>query len=166
MEKFAEFARAVLDFILRILWLIYMFFAFIFGMIGNFFKNLELPIMPTLTRVFQESWIVIGLFAIVLVIFLAINISAFNLFRKDKIMAQSLDADEAENMKRYTRISERRLFRRCFAGGAIGGYLAMKICRHKTLKPKFNIGVAILALIQLLLFSIIIGYLTFWMCLA
>ncbi len=164
MEKIAEFGRAVLDFIIMIVWFIYMFFSYIFDEIGSFLKGLS-PFMPSTTRVFQERWIVITLFVIVSLFFIVMNISAFNLFRKDKIMSQSFEADEIEIKRNYTRISERRLLCRCFFGGAIGGYLAMKICRHKTLKPKFNIGVTVMSLIQLLIFSIIAGYLIFWLCL-
>lgn len=164
MEKFTEFGKAVVDFVITVFWLIYMFFAFVFGAIGNFFKNLDLPILPSTTRVFQESWIVVTLLIIFIIFFLVMNISAFNLFRKDKIMAQCFEPEDFENVRRYTRISERRLLCRCFFGGAIGGYIAMKVCRHKTLKPKFNIGVPVMALLQLLIFSIIAGYLIFWLC--
>lgn len=165
MEKFAEFGKAVLDFLGMVLWFIYMFFSYIFRALGGFFKSLS-PAMPSTTRVFQEGWIVISLIVLVSIFFLVMNISAFNLFRKDKIMSQSFEADELEMKRKYTRISERRLMSRCFFGGAIGGFLAMKICRHKTLKPKFNIGVTAMALVQLLLFSIIAGYFIFWLCLA
>lgn len=164
MEKFTEFGKAVVDFVITVFWLIYMFFAFVFGAIVNFFKNLDLPILPSTTRVFQESWIVVSLLIIFIIFFLVMNISAFNLFRKDKIMAQCFEPEDFENVRRYTRISERRLLCRCFFGGAIGGYIAMKVCRHKTLKPKFNIGVPVMALLQLLIFSIIAGYLIFWLC--
>ena len=165
MEKFAEFGKAVLDFLVMILWFIYMFFSYVFTAIVGFFKNLS-PSMPSTTRVLQERWLVITLLVIVVVLFLALNISAFNLFRKDKIMAQSFEPEEIERKQKYTRVSERRLLRRCFFCGAIGGFLAMKICRHKTLKPKFNIGVPAMALVQLLLLSIVAGYFIFWLCLA
>ena len=164
MEKIAEFGRAILDFIIMVLWFIYMFFSYIFGAIGSFLKSIS-PFMPSTTRIFQELWVVITLLVIAILFFMVMNISAFNLFRKDKIMSQSFEPDEIEQKRKYTRISERRLLSRCFFGGAIGGYLAMKICRHKTLKPKFNIGVTAMALVQLLIFSIIAGYLIFWLCL-
>ena len=165
MENFAEFGRAVIDFLMMVLWFIYMFFAYIFRAIGGFFKGLA-PSIPSTTRVLQESWVVITLLVVVAVFFLVMNISAFNLFRKDKIMSQSFEEDEMEMERKYTRISERRLLKRCFFGGAIGGFFAMKICRHKTLKPKFNIGVTAMALIQLMLISIVAGYIIFWLCLA
>ena len=104
MEKFTEFGKAVVDFVITVFWLIYMFFAFVFGAIGNFFKNLDLPILPSTTRVFQESWIVVTLLIIFIIFFLVMNISAFNLFRKDKIMAQCFEPEDFENVRRYTRI--------------------------------------------------------------
>ena len=46
------------------------------------------------------------------------------------------------------RISERTLLTMAWIGGAFGAYLAMRIFRHKTLKPKFQIGVPIAILVH------------------
>ena len=71
-------------------------------------------------------------------------------------------ADKASAKKQGTRVSEKKLFRVCFWGGAIGGMIGMYLFRHKTLKKKFSVGVPILFLIQLLLDSFILGFLGFW----
>lgn len=46
------------------------------------------------------------------------------------------------------RISERSLLTFVWIGGAFGAYLAMRLFRHKTLKPKFRIGVPLAILVH------------------
>ena len=46
------------------------------------------------------------------------------------------------------RISEQTLLAFVWLGGAFGAYVAMRLFRHKTLKPKFRIGVPIAILVH------------------
>ena len=67
-----------------------------------------------------------------------INIITFALYAIDKFNAK-IEA---------WRISERMLISFAIVGGAVGALLAMLICRHKTRKPKFKIGVPVIMTIQ------------------
>ena len=69
-----------------------------------------------------------------------INIITFALYAIDKLNAKN-DA---------WRISERMLILFAVAGGSIGALLGMYICRHKTRKPKFKIGVPVILVLQVL----------------
>ena len=65
------------------------------------------------------------------IVYLAvINIISFCLFAFDKLKAIS----------NGWRISEKALLSVSAIGGAPGGLLAMKLCRHKTKKPLFKYG--------------------------
>lgn len=46
------------------------------------------------------------------------------------------------------RVSERTLLTMTWIGGAFGAYLAMRLFRHKTLKPKFRLGVPFAILVH------------------
>lgn len=59
------------------------------------------------------------------------NVATFALFCADKWKARH---------DRW-RIPERVLLGFCAAGGALGGYLGMRIAHHKTRKPRFSVGV-------------------------
>lgn len=62
------------------------------------------------------------------------NVVTFALFCADKWKAQH---------GRW-RIPERVLLGFCAAGGALGGYLGMRIAHHKTRKPRFSVGVPVI----------------------
>ncbi len=68
-----------------------------------------------------------------------INIITFALYAIDKFNAK-IEA---------WRISERMLISFAIVGGAVGALLAMLICRHKTRKPKFKIGIPIILILQI-----------------
>ncbi|MBP3361576.1 MAG: DUF1294 domain-containing protein [Clostridia bacterium] len=106
-----------------------------------------------------------GLLLIFLVYILVMNISAFKLFREDKKKAQAAPPKAAAGRRKrsYDRISEKKLLSRCFFGGALGGFIGMKVFRHKTLKPKFTIGVTVMLVVQLMIFSFIVGFFGFWL---
>ena len=71
---------------------------------------------------------------------LLINIITFVLYAIDKMNAKT-DS---------WRISERMLLLFAVAGGSAGALLGMYICRHKTRKPKFKIGVPVILVLQVL----------------
>lgn len=161
MEVLADIGAFIGELLVSSLWGLYMIFSYVFTKIGEFLDSLNIPMLPSSSVILRESFIS-GTFLVIIVVFiLAMNISAFNLFRKDKLKAKK-QASKEENAK-IMRISERRLLARCFFGGAIGGYLGMKICRHKTLKKKFTVGVGTMAVIQLLVYNFVLGFFGFWL---
>lgn len=111
----------------------------------------QLP-MPTTIKLFSNDTANIYIFVAVSAFLLIMNIRAVYLFGADKSKAQ----------RKQRRIQERKLFRVCFFGGAIGGIIGMNLFHHKTLKKKFSVGVPILFVIQLVLYSFILGFLGFW----
>ena len=70
---------------------------------------------------------------------LAINLFVFLLFAYDKRCAR----------RHQWRVPEKVLLLACALGGAVGGYLAMQLCRHKTRKWKFRLTVPLLILLQI-----------------
>ncbi len=68
-----------------------------------------------------------------------INIITFILFASDKMKA----------IRRQWRIPEIALLGISAVGGAIGGYLAMQIFRHKTKKPIFRLTMPLFAILQI-----------------
>ena len=60
-----------------------------------------------------------------------INAVAFVLMLADKIKAR----------KKAWRIPEATLMGVAAIGGSLGGFLGMRLCRHKTKHPKFFIGI-------------------------
>lgn len=75
-----------------------------------------------------------------LFIYLAIvNAAAFLLMLIDKIKAKH---------KRW-RIPEKTLLGVCAIGGSLGGLVAMKLFRHKTLHPQFSIGIPVMLAVHI-----------------
>ena len=115
-------------------------------------KSVPLPVPPTMLKLFsnnKENLIIFFLFA-AYVIF--INIRTFSLFAVDKKHA----------VKKRGRVPESKLFKHIWLGGAPGAALAMLIYRHKTHHKNFTVTVMILLVIQLVLFSFVLGFLGFW----
>ncbi|WP_240731231.1 DUF1294 domain-containing protein [Exiguobacterium mexicanum] len=75
---------------------------------------------------------------LLLLYYIVTNFLAFMSFNLDKRRAKSGE----------WRISEQTLLILVWIGGAFGAYLAMRFFRHKTLKPKFRIGVPIAILVH------------------
>lgn len=69
---------------------------------------------------------------------LIINCVAFAMYAADKKKAK----------KGAYRISERTLLGVAVIGGSAGAWLAMQICRHKTKKAKFGVGVPVIFILQ------------------
>ena len=70
---------------------------------------------------------------------LIVNAVSFLLMLIDKIKA----------IRGRWRIPERRLLTLCAIGGSLGGMIAMKLFRHKTLHPQFSIGIPILLAVHI-----------------
>lgn len=75
-----------------------------------------------------------------------INIFAVIITTVDKIKAK-------QNM---WRISEKFLFTVAFFGGAIGEYITMLLIRHKTKHIRFMVGLPLIILLQIAVFSYIV----------
>lgn len=129
--------------------------------VGSFIQSLSVSDLsvpmpssfPTVTKVFQNPTVCYTAMLLVTVYIIIINISAFHAFGKDKKLAT----------RQELRISEKSLMRRCMLGGALGGFIGMKVFHHKTLKKRFNIGVPLLLAAQIILFSFIMGFFGFWL---
>jgi len=74
----------------------------------------------------------------VLIYILLINLITFCIFAIDKVKA----------MSGTWRISEKTLLGISLVGGALGGMLAMELCRHKTRKPLFRYGLPMMIVIH------------------
>ena len=77
----------------------------------------------------------------ILIYLIIINSTTFIVFALDKICA----------IKKKWRYKEISLLGMCFVGGAIGGFLAMHLFRHKTKKKLFVIGVPLIIIIHLVI---------------
>lgn len=53
------------------------------------------------------------------------------------------------------RIRERTLLTLCAIGGSLGGMLAMRLFRHKTLHPQFSIGTPVLLAVHIIVLIIL-----------
>ena len=84
-----------------------------------------------ITNVLFEKYILIYL--------IVINLITFIVFAIDKICA----------IKKKWRYKEVSLLGLCLVGGAIGGFLAMYLFRHKNKKKLFVIGVPLIIVIHL-----------------
>lgn len=87
----------------------------------------------TITNILFEKYILIYL--------IIINLITFIIFALDKIYA----------IKKKWRYKEASLLGLCLAGGAISGFLAMYLFRHKTKKVIFSIGVPLIIAIHLII---------------
>jgi len=82
---------------------------------------------------------------IMIVVVVLVNAAAFILYGVDKIRAVN-DA---------WRIPEKRLLRISLFG-PFGGWLGMRMFRHKVKKPKFYVGIPFFAIVQLVIIGIVI----------
>ena len=89
------------------------------------------------------------IYNIVIILLALVNSAAFVLYGMDKIKA----------VNNEWRISEKRLLRMSLIG-PVGGWLGMKIFRHKIKKPRFYVGIPFFAIVQLILIGIVISIVT------
>lgn len=119
---------------------------------SEFFQEHIAPALPTMTKLFNNATVNKLIFIVLAAYILIVNIVVFILYGTDKHRAKT----------KKNRIREKTLLRLCFFGGGAGSFLGMLIFNHKTKKKKFDIGVPIMFIIQLILGSFIFGYLGFW----
>ena len=81
------------------------------------------------------------IFKILCVYLIVINATSLVLMLADKLRAK----------KNLWRIPEATLIGMAAVGGSLGCLLGMRIFRHKTLKPKFFLGVPMILVLQLIL---------------
>ena len=63
--------------------------------------------------------------------------------------------DKIKAVKGRWRIPERTLLGLCAIGGSLGGMLAMRLFRHKTLHPQFSIGIPVLLAVHIIVLIIL-----------
>ena len=107
---------------------------------------------PTVMKLFGNPVMNKIVFGAVATYILVITIAAFAMFASDKHRAKT----------KRGRIPEKSLMRVCLWGGAIGGMIGMSALRHKTNVKKFKMTVPALFIIQLLVYSMLLGFLGFW----
>lgn len=84
---------------------------------------------------------------LILLYLLLINAAGFVLMLADKLKAK----------KNLWRIPEATLMAVAALGGSIGSLLGMYTFRHKTLHPKFTVGIPLILALQVLLAVFILG---------
>lgn len=85
------------------------------------------------------------IYNILIIVLSIINVAAFTFYGIDKIKA----------VNNAWRISEKTLLRISLIG-PFGGWLGMKLFRHKIKKPKFYVGIPFFAIMQLLVAGIVV----------
>jgi len=78
-----------------------------------------------------------------LVYLFIINAAALYLMLTDKHRAKN----------KLHRIPELALFTTALAGGSLGCFLGMQLFRHKTRKASFSVGIPVILVVHLILFS-------------
>lgn len=56
--------------------------------------------------------------------------------------------DKRKAIKKKWRISEKHLLLACAFGGSLGGFLGMRLFRHKTLHLRFSVGIPLMLAVQ------------------
>lgn len=151
-----DFLKVIVEFLSTVGYFVstglYYFFIMISDLVKKVIDELAIPKLPSRSKLLNYTYISGTVFLIFLLYVGYINIKTYSLFVKDKENA----------VERKFRVSEARLLRNCFFGGALGGFLGMKKARHKTRKPAFFIGVTVMLGVQILLFSFVCGFFGFW----
>ena len=121
--------------------------------VSTWLSGITLPMMPTILKIFSNRKLNSAVFFIIVAYIVIINICAIIMYGSAKKKAQT---------RKDRRISEKSLLKVCILGGALGGLLGMQIFRHKTQHKKFTVTVPLLFVLQLILYSFILGFLGFW----
>lgn len=72
------------------------------------------------------------------------------------VLFAAMAGDKHRARRKLRRTPEARLFLMAALGGALGGWLAMLLLRHKTKHRSFRLGFPLLSLLQLAFFSYLI----------
>lgn len=93
----------------------------------------------------QKEWndIKMTIHSSLILYLIIINVVTFVIFGVDKYKA----------IRQEWRIRESTLLGLALIGGSIGGWLAMYIFHHKTKKVKFFVGIPVILVIQIVVFS-------------
>ena len=93
----------------------------------------------------QKEWndIKMTIHSSLILYLIIINVITFVIFGVDKYKA----------IRQEWRIRESTLLGLALIGGSIGGWLAMYIFHHKTKKVKFFVGIPVILVIQIVVFS-------------
>lgn len=83
---------------------------------------------------------------VILAYLVGINVLTFLTFVWDKSKAK----------RGQWRVKESVLLGLCFAGGSLGGFIAMQTVRHKTRKPLFKFGVPLLFVLNCVVFGFLL----------
>ncbi len=149
-EKILYMIGQALLFVLEQIWAgLKIFGAWLYKCLADWIRSITLP---TTMKLFGDINANRTLFIALAVYILFMNIWAFRLFAKDKSSAK----------RKTRRVSEAKLMRVCFFGGATGGLIGMNVFHHKTLKKKFTVGITLMFIVQLVLYSFVLGFLGFW----
>lgn len=121
--------------------------------VSTWLSTFTLPMLPTFLKVFSNEAVNMAIFVIAVLYIIIMNISAFMMFGIDKKRSKG---------RKKQRVPEKKLMALCFWGGAGGGVLGMQIFRHKTQHRKFTVLVPLMFIIQLVFYSVLLGFLGFW----
>lgn len=156
MDNFLQTAGEILSAIGHVLYIIWTYiqagFTWLMINIGAFVESAIIPVMPTVTKLFNNAKINRAVFTLLLAYVIIINIAAFIMYGVDKHNAKV----------KKQRIREKTLLKVCFWCGAAGSLLGMLIFNHKTAKKKFSVWVPVMFVIQLITGSFVFGFLSFW----
>lgn len=153
MEAFERSPEAIVikdtlrEFFLGILESIKGAFLGFFEWIGSVRLNI-----PPMIKIFGNGTTNRILFFVIIAFIIFMNTKTYFLFRYDKNNAR----DEEE------RVPEFRLLLNMWLGGGIGGLIAIYKLRHKTKHRKFTVTAKILAVVQMLSYSAILGFMSYW----
>lgn len=118
----------------------------------DWIRTVPMPFPSSMMKVFGNEKLNVAVFIIMSVYILSINIKTYNMFRRDKAYA----------VNGARRIPEKTLLGHMWLGGAIGGGIAMAAYRHKTLHKSFVATAVFLGILQLVLYSVAVGFIGFW----
>lgn len=90
-----------------------------------------------------------------------IYIVLFYLFFINLAGAIVVAADKWKAQHNRWRVPERVLFGFCLAGGCVGVYAAMRLCRHKTLHKRFMLGIPAIFILQMVIILFVYYHLHF-----
>ncbi len=120
----------------------------------NFKKNPGLPFLIVWLTIIIIGSITVLMYPVYMIpfvieLFIIINISTFFLYALDKLLASA----------QTRRVPERTLHLTAFLFGSPGALLAMNLFRHKTQKTSFQLMLAWVVLVQVLIATAIVYYL-------
>lgn len=155
LQTIGEILTPILDILKKFaIWLLSVIqtsFEWAIQSVSSWFSSLSVRL--PMTKIFANDTVNAVIFFLVLSYIVIINIAAFIMYGTDK---------KRSKKKKVRRIPESKLIKVCVFGGAAGGFIGMLLFHHKTQHTKFKIIVPTMFVIQLILDSLILGFLGFW----